>query len=68
MLARKGIFAKPSISQSACQHDRATPKDLQSKAYCGYYTTFAFYTDKMCGRAASKRPEACRMMIQCSQK
>ena len=68
MLARKGIFAKPSISQFARQHDRATPKDLQSKAYCGYYTTFAFYTDKMCGGAVGKRPNACRMMSQRSQK
>ena len=68
MLARKGIFVKPSILQFVRQHDRATPKDLQSKAYCRYYTAFAFYEDKMCGRAASKRPDACRMMIQCSQK
>ena len=39
MLARKGIFVKPSILQFVRQHDRATPKDLQSKAYCRYYTT-----------------------------
>ena len=39
MLARKGIFAKPSISQFVHQRDRATPKDLRSKACCGYYTT-----------------------------
>ena len=32
------------------------------------YTAFAFYDGKMCGKAASKRPDACRMMIQCSQK
>ena len=46
MLARKGIFAKPSISQFARQRDRATPKDLQSKAYCGYYTTRAYILTK----------------------
>ena len=46
MLARKGIFVKPSILQFVRQHDRATPKDLHSKAYCRYYTTRAYILTK----------------------
>ena len=31
MLARKGIFVKPSILQFVRQHDRATPKTCKAR-------------------------------------
>ena len=37
------VFAKPSISQFALQRDRATPKGLHSKPFCGYYTIITKY-------------------------
>ena len=40
------------------------PDNLFANMSCGYYTTFAFYVSKMCGNVASKRLDACRMMIQ----
>ena len=39
--ACKDVFAKPSISQFALKRDRATPKGLHSKPFCGYYITAA---------------------------
>ena len=40
------------------------PDGLFANMPCGYYTTFAFYVSKMCDNVASKRLDACRMMIQ----
>ena len=38
MLACKGIFAKPSITQRAQSARRRTPKGLRSKTFCVYDT------------------------------
>ena len=39
MLARKGIFARPSIPQLCAAREGDSRKGLRSKAFCGYYTT-----------------------------
>ena len=41
-----------------------SPPEAYNKRSCVYYTTFAFYVSKMCDNIASKRLDACRMMIQ----
>ena len=57
-----------AVNDAAAQcAEQRSCENLLRRFSCNHYTTFAFYVSKMCDNIASKRLDACRMMIQQTQ-